>query len=98
MVENMSPHVDMVIDSVTNICKRFGALSVTLFGSRATGLALEKSDIDIAISGNEIDFNSIDEEIEKILSLLTINVVDLSTASDNLRKDIDSYGKLLYKA
>jgi predicted nucleotidyltransferase len=93
---NMS-HVDMVINSVVDICKQSGAASVILFGSRATGSAVEKSDIDIAIQGNNIDFRLIDEEVEKILSLLTINIVDLSTASNSLRMDIESYGKLLYK-
>jgi predicted nucleotidyltransferase len=91
-------HADMVINSVTDICRQFGATGVILFGSRADGCAVEKSDIDIAVQGNGIDFRAIDEAIDKILSLLTINIVDMSTASPNLRRDIESYGKLLYKA
>jgi len=91
-------HADMVIESVTTICKQFGATSVILFGSRATGNSVEKSDIDIAIQGNGLELNFIEEKLEEIPSLLTINIVDLSTASQNLKKDIDSYGRLLYKA
>ena len=91
-------HVNMVIASVIDICKRFGVKTVILFGSRATGLAVEKSDIDIAIQGGEINLASIVNETEKIPSLLSVNIVELSETSGNLRKDIESHGKLLYKA
>jgi predicted nucleotidyltransferase len=89
---------DSVIDAVAAVCGRFGAVSVILFGSRATGFATEKSDIDIAVKGSNVDFAAIEREIEKIPTLYSVNIVDFSKASDNLRKDINSYGKLLYEA
>jgi predicted nucleotidyltransferase len=89
-------HADMVIESVTDICRQAGAESVILFGSRATGYAVEKSDIDIAVKAADVD--SIAEKVERIPTLLSINLVDEAAASPLLKKDIDSYGKLLYKA
>ena len=45
--------VDEVISEVAELCKRFHAKEVILYGSRAKGTARERSDIDIAVSGVE---------------------------------------------
>ena len=46
----MSP--EQVIEEVTNLCKKHNAKEIILFGSRAKGTALERSDIDIAVTGD----------------------------------------------
>ena len=43
--------VEDVIEAAAKLCREFGAKKVILFGSRAKGTALERSDIDIAVSG-----------------------------------------------
>ncbi len=40
--------VEEVIERAAKLCKESGAKKVFLFGSRAKGTALERSDIDIA--------------------------------------------------
>ena len=40
-----------VLEEVKKLCVKYQAQEVVLFGSRAKGTALERSDIDIAVSG-----------------------------------------------
>ena len=48
--------VEMVLEKVKELCIKHQAAEVILFGSRAKGTALERSDIDIAVSGaDDID-------------------------------------------
>ena len=41
--------VEDVIEAAVKLCREFGAKKVILFGSRAKGTALERSDIDTAV-------------------------------------------------
>ena len=63
---------------------------VFLFGSRITGEGDERSDIDIAIEGDDkipIDIlGDIKEEVEKLPTLYTIDVVDLNRTSKHFRE------------
>lgn len=43
--------VEEVISRVAELCRQHDAQKVILYGSRAKGTALERSDIDIAVSG-----------------------------------------------
>ena len=43
--------VEEVISRVAELCRQYDAQKVILYGSRAKGTALERSDIDIAVSG-----------------------------------------------
>lgn len=47
---------DEIINQVAELCKKYHAKEVILYGSRAKGTARERSDIDIAVSGEE-NFN-----------------------------------------
>ncbi|MCL1881886.1 MAG: nucleotidyltransferase domain-containing protein [Oscillospiraceae bacterium] len=89
---------DEVIKLVTTLCKNHGVSSVTLFGSRATGKAVERSDIDIAVTGDSVDLISLENKIEELPTLFAVNIVDFDKCSESLRKDIELYGKLLHKA
>lgn len=69
---------------------------VILFGSRARGTNRERSDIDLAVSGeNVLRFEELLEE--QADTLLTFDVVNLDEiVSDKLRTSIDREGQLLY--
>ena len=43
--------VEMVLEKVKELCEAHGASEVILYGSRAKGTALERSDIDVAVAG-----------------------------------------------
>lgn len=70
---------------------------VTLFGSRARGTHMERSDIDLAVSGG--DFDSFDWDIrENAHSLLIFDVVNLDSGiSEEFKKEIERDGVLLYE-
>ena len=50
--------VEEVISRVAELCRQHDAQKVILYGSRAKGTALERSDIDIAVSGVK-DFDTL---------------------------------------
>ena len=76
-----------------------GDYKLFLFGSRANGKSMERSDIDIAIMTNEkMDASilaKIREEIENISTLLTIDFVDLSRVDDDFRNHVLETGSRL---
>jgi type I restriction enzyme S subunit len=66
------------------------AYRVFLFGSRATGSASERSDIDIGIEGpvpvSRAALAAIHEELEEAPTLYTIEVVDFARVSEKFRR------------
>jgi len=76
-----------------------GDYKLFLFGSRANGKSMERSDIDIAIMTNKKMDASIlakmREEIENISTLLTIDFVDLSRVDDDFRNHVLETGSRL---
>ena len=87
----MSP--EQVIDEVANLCKKHNAKEIVLFGSRAKGTALERSDIDIAVTGVE-NFDLLLEKVENIPTLYTIDLVNTDTCRNKLLlDDIKQYGR-----
>ncbi|MCI9417714.1 MAG: hypothetical protein HFI82_10010 [Eubacterium sp.] len=88
---------EQVIEEILQICKRFSAKKVILYGSRAKGTHLKKSDIDIAVSGI-CDFGDFSESIDKIKTLYTIDLLNLDACKNqSLLEDIKSYGKKYMK-
>lgn len=69
-------NVEHVINEVVRICKNYSAKQVILFGSRAKGTILERSDIDIAVAGVH-DFDCLVEEVEEIATLYLVLCQDL---------------------
>jgi uncharacterized protein len=63
---------------------------VFLFGSRATGSAGERSDIDIGVEGPapvpRAAFAAIQDELEEAPTLLTIEVVDFAHVPEKFRR------------
>ncbi len=87
----MSP--EQVIEEVKNLCKKHNAKEIVLFGSRAKGTALERSDIDIAVTGVE-NFDLLLEKVENIPTLYTIDLVNTDTCRNKLLlEDIKQYGR-----
>jgi predicted nucleotidyltransferase len=91
--------VEEVIAEITQRCKNYGAKRIILFGSRAKGTATERSDIDIAVAGvASCDIYELQEELEDIPTLYTIDLVDLDTCKNQLLlEDIKEYGREIYK-
>ena len=90
--------IENVYQQIADIARREGARRVTLFGSRARGDNLPKSDIDLAVEGCR-NFDRLYDALQNDLwSLLKVDVVDLDgTISEDLRKEIARDGKVLYE-
>ena len=73
-----------VMEAVARLCRKFKAKHVFLYGSRAKGTQVERSDIDIAVSGVS-DFWGLLEEVEEIPTLYRID--------QELLEDITKYGR-----
>ena len=92
---------DAIIDEVVAIIRRYlpEKYKIYIFGSWAKGNALETSDLDIGILGDiAVDSGIMDrivKETEIIPTLRSIDVVDLQTKTDDFRKSILEYAKLI---
>lgn len=66
---------------------------VILYGSRAKGTAMERSDIDIAVSGVD-NFESLVEKVEELPTLFSVDLVNMDTCRNRLLlEDIRQYGR-----
>ena len=85
--------VEDVIEAAAKLCREFGAKKVILFGSRAKETALERSDIDIAVSGVE-NIDLLIQKIEELPTLYSIDIVNMDDCKNELLlKDIRQYGR-----
>lgn len=90
--------IESVYAQLCDFAQARGVERLVLFGSRARGSNLPKSDIDLAVVGGDVEGFSEDVE-ERLWSLLAVDVVDLSRcASAELRGEIERDGKVLYEA
>ena len=86
-----------IIKQITDICQKHSVDLAILYGSRAKGTALERSDIDIAVSGVK-DFSALEEELEVLPTLYKIDTVNLDTCRNMaFMEDIRKYGKKIYE-
>lgn len=87
-----------VIAQMRSIAKEEGVERLILFGSRARGTNLPKSDYDIAVSGCA-SFNRLATRFdEELWTLLDIDLVDLDSGiSPALIKEIERDGKVIYE-
>lgn len=66
---------------------------VILYGSRAKGTAMERNDIDIAVSGVD-NFESLVEKVEELPTLFSVDLVNMDTCRNRLLlEDIRQYGR-----
>ena len=90
--------IDRVYRQIAQIAEREGAQRVILFGSRARGTNLPKSDIDIAVEGCPHPEAFEDAVQNDLWSLLMVDVVNLDeTVSPALRAEIERDGRVLYE-
>ena len=91
--------VDEVMTEIIQRCRLYGAQKIILYGSRAKGTATERSVIDIAVSGvASHEILDLQENLEEIPTLYTIDLVDLDTCQNQLLlEDIKQYGREIYK-
>lgn len=83
--------------SIQNLAQEYGIQKVILFGSRARGDNLERSDIDIAVQGGDTFRFALDVE-DKVPTLLFFDVVNLDEAvQPELLESIQKEGKILYE-
>lgn len=88
---------DRVLKDIISMAKKCNIQKVILFGSRARGTHRERSDIDIAVSGDDFDefYWMVNEEA---WTLLMFDIVDLNKRiSDELKKEIERDGIVLYE-
>ena len=84
---------DEVINQVTELCRKYNAKEVILYGSRAKGTARERSDIDITVSGVE-NFDILVEKAEELPTLYSVDLVNMDTCKNELLlEDIRQYGR-----
>ena len=90
--------IDQTYAQIAEFARMHGVRRVTLFGSRARGDNLAKSDIDLAVEGCP-DFDAFEHDVqERLWSLLSIDVVNLDAGvSQSLLDDIRRDGRVLYE-
>lgn len=90
--------IDQTYAQIAELACRHGVRRVILFGSRARGDELARSDIDIAVEGCP-DFDAFEEDVqEQVWSLLSVDVVNLDAGvSQGLLTDIRRDGRVLYE-
>lgn len=96
MTEQNLMSVEEIIERVTNIAHKYNVRRLDLFGSFARGTQNARSDIDFIIYGCE-DIDAFESEIEKIPTLRKIDIFNYDeVCSENLREDMDKYGKQIF--
>ena len=94
----MKGKIEKVLNEIIEICTVHGDIhEIILFGSRAKGTYLPKSDIDIAIKGKCFDLDILNGKIESVDTLLTIDLVDIENCHNELlKREVKKYGISLY--
>jgi predicted nucleotidyltransferase len=87
-----------ILHHIIDICSYDDNIQrVILHGSWAKGTALNQSDIDIALEGENINFDNILDTIEEIDTLYTVDLVHLDKCKNQLlREEIEKYGITIY--
>ncbi len=95
---------DKIKEEITKICvqmaKELTGRRVVLFGSRAAGTARDRSDFDVGILGDAPlplkTFYALEDRLDKIETLLRIDLVDLNRASPEFRREALKKTEVLY--
>ena len=88
---------EVVIGEIRKLAEKNRLKKVILFGSRARGDYHRASDIDLAVSGGDVDLFRLDVN-EETSTLLLFDVVDLDLhLQEELREAIEKDGIILYE-
>lgn len=86
-----------IIHEICDLAEKHNVEKLVLFGSRARGDYMKKSDIDLAVSGGDVPGFSLDVD-ELTSTLLMYDVVDLGNEiQKELRDSIEKEGIVLYE-
>ncbi len=90
--------VEEVLEEIKRICAQHLVREAYLYGSRAKGTSLERSDIDVAVRGVP-DFEALFWQVDEIPTLYTIDLLNLDTCrNQNLLEDIHLYGRKIFES
>jgi len=96
-IETMTVNLpDKVVEEIRAFALERKIAKVVLFGSRARTTNRERSDVDLAVVRGDFDAFYWDVQ-ERIDSLLSFDVVNLTNASDELKKEIERDGVAIYE-
>ena len=99
-IEDISAHTGLkplLISEIQRLAERHDVGKVMLFGSRARGTHHEKSDIDLAVFGGNVNRFRLDVE-EETSTLLKYDVVDMNQQiKEELREAIEREGIIIYE-
>ena len=88
---------DRMLRELSSFARKYSINKIVLFGSRARGTNTERSDIDIAVYGGDFDSFYWDVK-EKTNSLLMFDIVQAdSSISNELKKEIQKDGVVIYE-
>ena len=88
---------EKVLLEIKELAKKYNIEQVILFGSRARGDFKERSDIDLAIKGGQVELFSVAVD-EKTSTLLKSDIVNLErSVQKELLESIEKEGILLYE-
>ena len=74
-----------------------GVKRIVLFGSRARGTPSARSDIDLAVEGdNTVNWSNLWLEVEDYPTLLEIDLVPMHQVTGIFKERVERDGKLLY--
>ena len=99
MKENQNRNIQNVYRQIVEISKKYQVKKVVLFGSRARGTNMPKSDIDLAIYGCA-DFGGLSDSLnEDLWSLLKLDIINMDDkyVSSELVSEIEKDGVVLYR-
>ncbi len=93
-------HYKELLDAIRKIILRHAHPSrIYLYGSRVTGDAGETSDIDVAYDDEDCkETYLIEEEIQKLPTLVKIDVKNIAFTEERFRNRVLATGKILYSA
>lgn len=98
----MNSSMAKLLESASEILKRYGVCRAVLFGSQATGKAGRGSDIDLAIWPEEAlsasEWFDIQDELDDLPTLQTWDLVDMTrvTSDSPIANEVARYGIELY--
>ncbi|MDO5596905.1 MULTISPECIES: nucleotidyltransferase family protein [Acidaminococcus] len=86
-----------LLQELTRLGRQFNLDRIILFGSRARGTGTERSDVDIAVTGGDID-GFYWEVKENFPSLLLFDIVDLDAGiTPALQQELEKDGVTIYE-
>ena len=86
-----------LLQELTRLGRQFNLDRIILFGSRARGTGTERSDVDMAVTGGDID-GFYWEVKENFPSLLLFDIVDLDAGiTPALQQELEKDGVTIYE-